>query len=165
MYGRPWAEMARTVDPLAEEGHGKGEMIFSSQRGQAIDDSAIVCNFGSMGLTSELRNQLLAAATGVDDFGDAAELDKVGERIVCLERAFNVREGFTRKDDTLPDRFLTEPLRNAGPASGQTVRNLDGLIDEFYQVSGYTRQGIPTLRKLQELGLSDVAKDIQRFTE
>jgi len=165
MYGRPWAEMARTADPLAEEGHGKGEMIFSSQRGQAIDDSAIVCNFGSMGLTSELRNQLLAAATGVDDFGDAAELDKVGERIVCLERAFNVREGFARKDDTLPDRFLTEPLLNAGPATGQIVGNLDGLIDEFYQISGYTSQGIPTPRKLQELGLSDVAKDIQHFTE
>jgi aldehyde:ferredoxin oxidoreductase len=157
--------MARAVDPLAEDGHGKGEMISSSQKGQAIDDSAIVCNFGSMGLTPELRNQLLAAATGIDEFGDPNKLEKMGERIVCLERAFNVREGFSRKDDTLPDRFLTEPLRDAGPATGQIVRNLDGLIDEFYDVAGYTRQGIPTPRKLQELGLSDVAKDIQQFTE
>lgn len=163
MYARPWAEMAKTVDPLVEEGLGKGEMVASSQWGQAIDDSAIVCNFGSMGLTPELKNQLMAAATGIDSFGDPNYTKKLGERIVCLEHAFNVREGFNRKDDTLPQRFFTEPLQNAGPATGQTVKNLDGLIDEFYDASGYTRQGIPTPQKLKELGLNDVIKDIERF--
>lgn len=161
MYGRPWAEMAKIVDPLADE--GKGEMIALSQNGQAIDDSAIVCNFGSMGLSPEMKGELMAAATGINEFGDPSKLGTVGERIVCLERAFNAREGFNRKDDTLPERFLTEPLQNAGPATGQIVRNLDGLIDEFYDAADYTRQGIPTPQKLDELGLSDIVKDIEKF--
>jgi aldehyde:ferredoxin oxidoreductase len=153
--------MAKIVDPLADE--GKGEMIALSQNGQAIDDSAIVCNFGSMGLSPEMKGELMAAATGINEFGDPSKLGTVGERIVCLERAFNAREGFNRKDDTLPERFLTEPLQNAGPATGQVVRNLDGLINEFYDAAGYTRQGIPTPQKIDELGLSGIVKDIEKF--
>ena len=152
MYGRPWAEMSRKVDPLTEE--GKGEMVASSQNGQAIDDSAIACNFGTMALEPELKNRLMAAATGIDDFGDPDKLERIGARIVCLERAFNVRDGFSRKDDTLPERFLTEPLRNAGPATGQIVRNLDGMIDELYDAAGYTREGTLSARRMEELGLS-----------
>jgi aldehyde:ferredoxin oxidoreductase len=81
---------------------------------------------------------------------------------VCLERAFNVREGFDRKDDTLPARMLTEPLQNAGPATGQVIRSLDTLLDEYYDALGYTRQGVPSPEKLRELGLEEVAKDILR---
>jgi len=160
-YGRPGLELSRTVDPLAEE--GKGKLVASAQKQYAIADCVLECPFGNAGLTPELRNQLLVAATGIEEFGDPAYLEKVGERIVCLERAFNVREGFGRKDDTLPSRFLTEPLENAGSATGQTVQQLDTMLDEYYDAAGYTRQGIPTAQKLNELGLGGVINDVERF--
>jgi aldehyde:ferredoxin oxidoreductase len=160
-YGRPSLELARNIDPLAEE--GKGKLVASVQKGYAIADCVLECPFANAGLTPELRNQLLVAATGIEEFGDPAYLEKVGERIVCLERAFNVREGFSRKDDTLPSRFLTEPLENAGPATGQTVQKQDTMLDEYYDAVGYTRQGIPTPQKLNELGLGGVINDIERF--
>jgi len=92
-------------------------------------------------------------------------VEKIGERTLCLERCFNVREGFDRKDDTLPKRMRTEPLQNAGPATGQTFKNLDGLLDEYYDALGYTRNGIPSEAKLKELGLEGVAKDIEKFSK
>jgi aldehyde:ferredoxin oxidoreductase len=163
MYGRPRDELYGRLDPFAEE--GKGDSIALVQKEQAMDDSAIVCNFGTSGLTREFLARLLLAATGIAEFGDAAYLDnKVGQRILCLERAFNVREGFDRKDDTLPTRMLTEPLQNAGPATGQVIRHLDTLLDEYYDALGYTRQGIPSREKLEELGLEEVAKDLQGST-
>ena len=70
-----------------------------------------------------------------------------------IERAFNVREGFARKDDTLPSRFLIEPLAKAGPATGQVVCKLDLLLDEYYNAMGYTRQGIPSTEKLRQIDL------------
>ena len=161
MYARPSKELSLAVDPLADE--GKGAMVAEVQRGQALNDCIMVCPFGSSGLTPELRNQLVVAGTGIEEFGDPASLDKVGERIVTLDRAFNVREGFSRKDDTLPSRFLTEPLKNAGPATGETVRKLDTLLDEFYQAMGYTSDGIPSAQRLKELGLDAVAKDLEKF--
>jgi len=87
---------------------------------------------------------------------------KVGERICNLERCFNVRDGFSRKDDTLPRRLLQEPLRN-GPAEGQIITHLDALLDEYYDLRGWTRDGLPTPEKLTDLGLSTVIKDVEKL--
>jgi aldehyde:ferredoxin oxidoreductase len=84
------------------------------------------------------------------------------ERVITLERAFNIREGFGRKDDSLPSRFTDEPMPNSGPYTGQTVRNLDGLIDEYYRLMGYTPKGIPSLEKLKDLGLEEVIESIYK---
>ena len=154
MYGRPKAEMAGTVDPLTEE--GKGASIVQAQKEQAIEDSLIACTFGNSGLDLKKYSEFLLAATGIKEFADVANLMEIGERIVCLERCFNVREGFTRKDDTLPRRMFSEPLRHAGPAENQTFERLDRLLDEYYEAAGYTREGIPTVKKLKDLGIEEV---------
>ncbi len=162
MYGRPREELAGEKDRFADE--GKGEDIARAQKAQAVQDSVIQCSFGAAtGFTPQARSELLVAATGFNEFGDPAYLDQIGERIVCLERSFNVREGFSRKDDTLPARMLTEPLKNAGPATGQVIRKLDTLLDEYYDAFGYTRQGIPSTKKLRQIGLEWVIEDIERF--
>ena len=88
-------------------------------------------------------------------------LDKVGERIYNLERAFNVREGFRRKEDTLPKRMLTEPLKK-GASEGHVVGQ-EVILDEYYDARGWTRNGIPTSATLQSLGLGDVIKDMEPF--
>jgi aldehyde:ferredoxin oxidoreductase len=154
MYGRPKAEMAGTVDTLTEE--GKGASIIQAQKEQAIEDSLIACSFGNSGLDFQKYSEFLLAATGIKEFADVTNLMKVGERIVCLERCFNIREGFRRKDDTLPRRMILEPLRQGGPADNQTVEGLDKLLDEYYKAAGYTKEGIPTVKKLKDLGIDEV---------
>lgn len=162
MYGRARKDLAGTTDRFADE--GKGKDAADAQIGQATEDSVIQCSFTpATGFTPELRCGLLVAATGFNEFNDPAYLNQIGERILCLERSFNVREGFSRKDDTLPARMQTEPLANAGPATGQVMGKLDTLLDEFYDALGYTRQGIPSVEKLSELGLGWVVEDIKKF--
>jgi aldehyde:ferredoxin oxidoreductase len=164
MYGRPRDELAGKKDKLTEV--DKGKDAASAQSSQATQDSVIQCSFTPVtGFNAEQRSQLLVAATGFKEFGDPAYVEKVGERTLCLERCFNVREGFDRKDDVLPKRMRTEPLKDAGPATGQTFQNLDGLLDEYYDALGYSRKGIPTKEKLEELGLGGVAKDIAKFNK
>lgn len=158
MYGRPRDELKGVVDPLAD--NGKGASIAQVQKEQALEDSLIACTFSNTGLDLQTYSEFLTAATGIEDFERADDLLKIGERIICLERCFNVREGFRRKDDALPRRMTSEPLRNAGPSEGQVVRNLDGLLDEYYQALGYTEDGIPTAEKLQDLGLKGPIRDI-----
>jgi aldehyde:ferredoxin oxidoreductase len=159
MYGRPRDELAGKVDPYAEQ--GKGASVAEIQKEQAVEDSLIACTFGNSGLSLRDYAEFLTAATGLDGLGSVAELRTVGERIVCLERCFNGREGFRRKDDTLPPRMLEQPLENAGPATGQVVRNLDTLLDEYYCALGYDTEGVPTAERLQALGLDLVAEDLR----
>ena len=87
----------------------------------------------------------------------------MGERINNLARAFNVREGFTRADDTLPERLMTEPLK-AGASKGQLISkdDLKLMLDEYYTERGWDiNTGVPTRGKLIELGLEYVADAIK----
>jgi len=153
MYGRPRDELSGKVDPFTEK--GKGASIVQVQREQALEDSLIACTFGNSGLDLSLYSEFLTAATGIETFSDTDNLLKIGERIICLERYFNVRDGLTRKDDSLPVRLTSEPLKNAGPSTGQVVKDLDTLLDEYYAVLGYTREGVPTLDRIKDLGIQD----------
>ena len=91
---------------------------------------------------------------------DLKEYLKVGERSVCIQRAFNAREGFDRKDDTLPKRILKEPIKG-GKYDGQRIMNFDTMLDEYYEESGFDKKtGWPTKAKLEELELQDVASDL-----
>jgi aldehyde:ferredoxin oxidoreductase len=85
----------------------------------------------------------------------------IGERIYNLARAFNVREGFGRKDDTLPGRFFEDPLTD-GMAKGKLIsrQDFEKMLSEYYKISGWTQEGIPTKEKLLELGLGNAVKDI-----
>ncbi len=82
---------------------------------------------------------------------DNDELMKIGERIWNLERLFNLKAGFTGKDDTLPQRLLKEPI-SSGPAKGKVVE-LDKMLPEYYDLRGWDKEGVPTKQKLKELGL------------
>jgi aldehyde:ferredoxin oxidoreductase len=82
------------------------------------------------------------------------ELLKATERSFQLFRVFNCREGFTKKDDTLPDRFF-QPLPN-GALKGHRInrKEFDEAIDLFYGMMGWQPDGKPTKSKLHEIGLS-----------
>lgn len=163
MYGRPRDELSGKVDPFTEE--GKGASISQIQKEQALEDSLIACTFGNTGLDLQIYSELLKAGTGIEEFDGTASLLKIGERILCMERCFNIREGFGRKDDSLPKRMTSEPLKNAGPSSGEFVGNFENLLDEYYEALGYTKQGIPTIKKLNDLGMEDVIEDVTYFPQ
>jgi aldehyde:ferredoxin oxidoreductase len=103
-------------------------------------------------LSWEDTAELLQAATGWTLTGD--DVRKTGERIVNLERMFNAREGIGRKDDTLPWRFLNEPLPEGNPSAGAVVE-LEPMLDEYYRARGWdVVTGLPTEAKLHQLGLT-----------
>ena len=96
--------------------------------------------------------EMFSAATGLERTAD--HLREAGERICNLERQFNLREGFTKEDDTLPTRLLEEPVA-AGPSEGFTA-NLAPMLQEYYQFRGWDENGVPRLEKLAELGLDQL---------
>jgi aldehyde:ferredoxin oxidoreductase len=147
----------RKVDRLAI--NGKGELAKWNQDITALMDTGIICHFAiSQNMVNpELYGKLVSAATGVMDFADPAYLWQVGERIFNLERMFNVREGFGRKDDIFPKRLASEPLP-AGPSAGQ-VFETETLLKDYYKARGWdVKTGIPTAAKLNELGLDFTVK-------
>ncbi len=161
MYGYCRQEISgrpEPIDPLSDE--GKGGVIALSQINKAIEEVLILCNFADTNVTDQLITDLLVAGTGNDDFRGPDYLNIVGERIVCLERCFNNREGFDRKNDYLPDRFLKEPLKNAGPATGEYYKKYDTLLDEYYAAAGYDKNGRPEKAVLKKLSLEKITSDL-----
>ncbi len=95
---------------------------------------------------------LVTGATGIQFSPE--DVERVGERVNNLGRLFNIREGLTRKDDTFPWKLMNEPLKG-GASKGQIIsqKDLDLMLDEYYQERGWDKQGVPTSAKLKELGL------------
>ncbi len=129
---------------------GKGSIVARAQNVSAYLDSLTVCQFASFAITEFLWARMLSAITGIEIEGE--DLVNIGERIFNLERLFNIREGFDRKDDTLPRRLLEEPIPS-GPSKGKVVE-LEKMLDEYYEYRGWDENGIPYDWKLKELGLS-----------
>ncbi len=143
------------VDRFAVE--GKGALTRQNQDKTATYDSLVVCGFPACfgWISPEIYAQLLVAATGIEEFGDVSYLIKAGERIYNLERLFNMREGLQRKDDYLPERFITEPMPD-GASKGQ-IFEMDRLLDDYYQARGWDiKTGVPTKAKLEELDLAAI---------
>jgi aldehyde:ferredoxin oxidoreductase len=135
------------TDPHSPE--GKAELVKAFQDATAVFDSSGLCIFTSFAWTlADIQPQLQAACEG--EFS-LEKLNEIGERIWNLERQFNNAAGFTRQDDDLPPRLKTEPART-GPAKG-LVNQIDRMLPEYYQVRGWTPEGVPTKETLARLGL------------
>ena len=135
------------TDPLVTE--GKPELVKAFQDATAVFDSAGICVFTSFAWTlADVQPQVQTACDG--DWS-MEKLNLVGERIWNMERQFNTAAGFTRKDDDLPPRLKTEPAQT-GPAKG-LVSGIDKMIPEYYQVRGWTPEGVPTEETVARLGL------------
>jgi len=153
LHGSPLSELMGGADPLAIS--GKAALFKMNQLDIAVIDSAILCYFTKFGFTLKEVWQMINPCTGFN-YRNPRELEKVGERATTLARMFNVREGFTKKDDTLPARCLTEPLP-AGPAKGHIVE-LDEMRSEYYQLMGWDENGVPTPERVRELGLEEICR-------
>jgi aldehyde:ferredoxin oxidoreductase len=151
MLGPEVLALPRLIDRFANQ--GKAGIVANHQNTSAVVDSLVLCKFTNMAVSVEFFARLLTAVSGLDFSAD--DLMKVGERTWNMERLYNLREGFTKADDTLPKRMLEEPV-SAGPSEGHTVR-LESMLDEYYQFRGWDENGVPKENKLKELGLDNLA--------
>ena len=132
---------------------GKAKLVMDLQNLRAAVDSLGVCVIATRAIGAEEVASILTAITGWSF--SVGKIVEAGERIYNLERLLAVREGVGRKDDTLPRRLLTETLPR-GPC--KDVRLTEGafeeMLDEYYELRGWDRNGRPTKAKLQKLGIS-----------
>ena len=128
---------------------GKSSFVILHQNVAAAIDSLVICKFTNMGVAEEYFARTLSAVTGVRY--ETGELIRAGERVWNLERLYNLREGFTRADDTLPPRLLNDAVKD-GPSQGW-VSNLEPMLKEYYRVRGWDENGVPKQSRLKELGL------------
>ncbi|MHA1129201.1 MAG: aldehyde ferredoxin oxidoreductase family protein [Candidatus Helarchaeota archaeon] len=142
-------------DRLKEE-PGRAKTVIGTENIYCIIDSLIICKFtrGLYENNAELA-EVYNLITGIPM--DAEKLEKTGERILNLSKCFNIREGWTRKDDTLPPRCFKDPI------DGVVVdeKGFNMMLDEYYKERGWTKDGIPTAAKLKELGLEFAIEGVE----
>jgi aldehyde:ferredoxin oxidoreductase len=143
---------------------GRGKMIADEGNVYNIIDSLIVCKFSRGTYYDGIKDlaNYYTLATGIPITPE--ELTKDGERIENLARLFNIREGKgTRKYDCLPYKIENCPVPDEGPAKGVVVNEEEFQIglDDYYSVRGWDSNGVPTVEKLNELGLGDLANITQ----
>jgi aldehyde:ferredoxin oxidoreductase len=151
---RPTPQYAQGFDRRSTK--DKPAFAARSQHFTAVGDSLVMCRFTSergFGVfLGEPYAAMVRAVTGWDV--TAEELERVGERIVNLERLFNVREGVRRRDDVLPWKVMREPIPD-GPSAGMFCppEELDAMLDDYYALRGWNADGVPTPARLAALGL------------
>jgi len=140
---------------------GKGKLLKYMEDFTAVSELLGLCRYAMYAFSSNLdhtiaRSKLLSKAfsyvTGMIPEDESLDfLVEAGERLINLERMYNVREGLTRKDDLLPERFRFEPLPE-GPSKGSVIEE-DQILDEYYEERGWDKEtGIPldsTLKRLK----------------
>ena len=151
------ADLAGGHDRLAG-GEAQAAAAIMTEDRAAVMDSLILCKF-LRGVFADPFSEwaaLLSAVTGWDV--DADELQGTAVRIVLAKRLFNLREGWTRAEDWLPDRFLGETLElESGRHASLTPDRLRTMIDAYYEGRGLDRDGLPDADQLEALGLHVLA--------
>jgi len=131
------------------ETEGKGIAAARMQDYMALFDSLKLCQFIFASVQVADVVGWLNMVTGWQMSGD--EFLRAGERMVNLKRMYNVRLGVSRKEDTLPRRFLGMAL--AGGGTKGFVPDLTPMLDEYYTYRGWDSEGVPTPKRLRELAL------------
>ena len=150
-------DMKGKVDRFKAE-RGRGKLVKDLEDIYSLLDSFIVCKNAKGTFYKELADlaKLYGLVTGVEVSPE--ELGTTAERINTLARLINVREGLSRKGDSLPWKVMNEPIPDDGPAKGAVVTQdeLDLMLDDYYNVRGWTLEGVPKIEKLKALGLAEL---------
>ena len=184
LYGLPTIDLAGNWDvarqlfpesilpqlmDIADETY-KADVLVYGEHFCAIVDSFGLCKFSSAETYVVLPEDIAAGLTALGFKYTPQELLVAGERIVNLERLYNVRHHLSRKDDYLPKRFSNEPLEiyqytyspeldeeipSEQPILVGEIKDFDAMLDRYYQLRGWSENGIPTLQTLQRLGMTD----------
>ncbi len=161
-------EMLDQLMNVADETY-KPDIVVYSEHFSAVADSLGVCKFSTPETYAVMANDLAAGlrALGYNLSGD--DLLAIGERIVNVERMYNVRHGLDRRQDVLPRRFTEQPLQayvfRKDAETGQSVQSpepvdtgalidLQPMLSRYYTLRGWDQDGVPTTQTLERLGLS-----------
>ena len=162
---RPTPQYAQGFDRRGTK--DKPDFAVRSQHFTAIGDSLVMCRFTSergYGLfLGPPYADMVRAVTGFDV--TVEELERIGERVINLERLFNVREGVRRAADVLPWRVMHEPIPD-GPSAGMYCPpdELATMLDEYYRLRGWDADGVPTAARLASLGVN-AGSNVRGFVE
>ena len=126
----------------------KAELVKTQQDLFCVVNCSGMCLFATFAVSLRQLTPFLYAATGLEEFKDSEEILNIGERVNNMVRCFNIREGLTKADDTLPERFFKESLKE-GPCRDRVV-DLGQLLEEYYFVRGWDEAGKPKKEKLME---------------
>jgi aldehyde:ferredoxin oxidoreductase len=145
----------------------RGNVAKDTEEYAAVYDTLPLCKFIRRCFTGKADRagawptivKLINATTGWDFKYE--DIDPIGERAFAIKKAFNIREGWKRSDDTLPYRWMHDPVTK-GPSKGivTTEEELEYMKDLYYQAKGWTKDGLIPKAKLIELGMPDVAEQI-----
>jgi aldehyde:ferredoxin oxidoreductase len=138
---------------------GKGRMVWWHELFNAVCDSFGFCRFLTIFSSPHAPqyqqfSKLTALSTGL--VFTPKELGTIGERIYTLERMMLVKDGMSRKDDTLPKRYFEEPIPE-GPARGAVIleKEFNEMLDEYYRLHGWDKNGVPKKETIRRLGLDE----------
>ena len=153
-------DLKGTVDRFKGDAE-RGKLLIGTENLYSVLDSIILCKFIRGSISPEEIATLYTLTTGIHM--SEVELLLAGERITNLEKAYNLREGATRAEDYPPPRVFEDPIPD-GVGQGHYVlkKEYETMLDGYYAVRGWTREGIPTKAKLTELGLEDVIYELYK---
>lgn len=129
---------AASIPPYTAE--NKGQMVYDLAEHNAVKFSLCICDFWGT-ISKELMAEIMTLLTGKE--WTEQDMKDVGWRTIQLARAFNQREGFNRKDDTMPKRLAKEALKS-GPAAGQAIPQeaFEDMLNQYYNVLGWDENGM-----------------------
>jgi len=162
-HGRAWAMYDEIFNPKYDRygTEGKAELYIDSQRKRNGADILGFCRFVLLGY--DVYAKLLNALTGFNHTKES--LYEVTDRVYTLTRLFNLREGLSRKDDTLPPR-ITEDSVQSGPTKGQRIplEKLNKMIDEYYELRGWDKkEGIPLPETLKKFRMDEYLDELEKL--
>jgi aldehyde:ferredoxin oxidoreductase len=139
------------INPFTIE--GKAQLVANGQNYNAIKFSLILCDFWALSL--DTMSQILSCL--FDRNVPVSELETAGERIWNIMRLFNTREGFTSRDDLLPERVFKDALKS-GVTSGKLLPRdqFDIMLQDYYRLRGWDNNGVPLAEKLAQLKIEGI---------
>jgi aldehyde:ferredoxin oxidoreductase len=146
------------IEDWIVENPAEAKIVKDLEDALTVFDCMGTCKFMGMALAAEDWVDMIANCVGWEL--SAGDFRKIGERVYNLARAFSIREGLTRADDSLPKRLLEEPLPE-GAAEGHTIQKLDESLDTYYELRGWDKKtGKPTTEELRDLNLDYIIGQI-----
>ena len=139
----------------------RGRITAEGEDFSAVLDSLIWCKFLRKAFTDlyEESAEIFEKITGWPCSAD--DLRMAGERINNMKKLFNIREGWTREEDTLPERVFTEKLPTGIVAGvGLEREDLHMMVQGYYRARGWSEDGMIGEEKLRELGLAELSETV-----
>jgi len=171
----PTLNQEKLID-IADETY-KADIVVYGEHFCAIADSLGLCKFSTSETYVVMPDDIADGLRALGYPFTGQELLTAGERIVNLERLFNLRHGFDRRNDQLPARFSKEPLdiyayssnqetneveRSDKPIHTGILHDFQAMLDRYYSLREWDSNGVPTAKALERLGLEDKIHFIER---